>query len=224
MPNSLLRSEIEADIKVRERNLTLLKTIPFRYDFRDSDKDLWSRCAFPIIYAEWEGFFVSAFSIYFREINKLGLVLDDLDKHYFVREAEKKFRQLKNYPDKIDKRHSFLMTMLAYFRDTGQVSLCTDVNTESNLGFNVVNTVLSNLNLKKINDHIYNTEYSLKEKLDRFLLDTRNGIAHGNHEETITADDIDNAINLVKTLMYTVTDILEEGFNNQVYRKKISHV
>lgn len=221
MPNSFLRSEIEADIAVRERNLTLLKTIPYRYSFIDSDKGLWSRCVFPIIYAEWEGFFVSAFSIYFREINKLGLVLDDLDQHYFVREAEKKFKQLKNYPEKIDKKHSFLMSMLVYFRDTSQIALCTDVNTESNLGFNVVNTVLSNLNLKTINDHIYNNEYSLKEKLDRFLLDTRNGIAHGNHEETITADDIDNAINLVKILMSTVMDILEDGFNNQVYRKRM---
>lgn len=219
MANNFLRTEIEADINIRTRNLTLLKTMSARYNLREDDKNVWSRCAFPIIYAEWEGFFTSAFSIYFREINKLHLSLDNLSMHYFIRETEKNFKQLKNYPEKINQRHSFLTNLSFFFKNTGEISLKTDINTESNLGFNVVNNILSNLNLRKITDHINHNEYSLKKELDRFLLDTRNGIAHGNHADTISDDDIDKAIRLVELLMDEITNILEEGYNNQVFKK-----
>ena len=114
MRSDFLRSEIESDIISRERNLTLMKTLPSRYpDFREDDKACWERCSFPIIYAEWEGFFVSAFQLYLREINKLSLKINELSKHYLLRETECRYKQLKEYPKDLKKRQNFLQRLIS---------------------------------------------------------------------------------------------------------------
>ena len=190
MDNSFLRSELESDIAVRQQNLSRIKTLPVRYLFRGDDVNTWLRCAFPIIYAEWEGFFVYALSLYFREVNKLHLCLDDLSDKYFVRNADKKFKQLREYPSDFGGKLSFLKNLLAYFRNMGEVDLYTEVNTESNLGFKVMNTILSGLNLKPIVDHIDNDAYSLKQDMDKFLLDKRNGLVHGDPASTVTTEQV----------------------------------
>ena len=218
MDNSFLRSELEADIAVRQQNLSRIKTMPARYMFRGEDVNTWLRCAFPIIYAEWEGFFVYALSLYFREVNKLHLCLDDLNEKYFVRNADKKFKQLKEYPSDYGKRLTFLKNLLTYFRNTGEVDLQTEVNTESNLGFKVMNAILNGLNLKPIEDHIDHSAYSLKNDMDKFLLDKRNGLVHGDPASTVTSEQVTNAISLVERLMELTKESILEGYMNEVYK------
>ena len=219
MKSDFLRSEIDADITARDRNLTLMKTLPSRYpDFRDEDRACWERCSFPIIYAEWEGFFVAAFQLYLREINKLGLRIYELSKHYLLRETECRFRQFKEYPSELKKRQNFLKDLMSFFRGNDAMSLKLDVNTESNLGFGVMNGILHYFNLTEVIDHIDHDEYSLKEDMDKFMLNTRNGIAHGDPSVSATSTDITKAIALVKRLMYVIEDVLCEGFDNDVYK------
>jgi len=219
MRSDFLRSEIEADIVARDRNLTLIKTLPSRYpDFRTADKECWERCSFPIIYAEWEGFFVAAFQLYLREINKLGLKIYDLSKHYLLRETECRFKQLKEYPSDLKKRQKFLSELMTYFRGDNAMILKLDVNTESNLGFGIMNKILSYFNLDEVKDHIDNDAYSLKDDMDKFMLNTRNGIAHGDPTVSASTDDITKAIALVKRLMNVIEDVLCEGFDNEVYK------
>ena len=218
MDNSFLRSELEADIAVRQQNLSRIKTIPTRYLFRGDDVDSWLRCAFPIIYAEWEGFFVYALSLYFREVNKLHLSLDDLNDKYFVRNADKKFKQLREYPSDFGKRLSFLKNMLTYFRNTGEVDLHTEVNTESNLGFKVMNTILGGLNFTLIENHINHDAYSLKDDMDKFLLDKRNGLVHGDPASTVTSDQVTAAITLVERLMDLTKETILDGYKNEVFK------
>jgi hypothetical protein len=219
MKSDFLRNEIEADIVARDRNLTLMKTLPSRYpDFREEDKACWERCSFPIIYAEWEGFFVSAFQLYLREINKLGLKINELSKHYLLRETECRFRQLKEYPKEMKKRQNFLLDLMTYFREDSPLILKLDVNTESNLGYGIMNGILNYFNLSMVEDHIDHDAYSLKDDMDKFMLYTRNGIAHGDPTITATTADITKAIALVKRLMYVIEDVLCEGFDNEVYK------
>lgn len=218
MDNSFLKSELEADIAVRHENLSRIKTIPTRYLFRGEDVDTWLRCAFPIIYAEWEGFFVYALSLYFREVNKLHLCLDDLNEKYFVRNADKTFKQLSEYPSDFKKRLTFLKSLLTYFRNTGDVDLKTEVNTESNLGFKVMNAILVGLNFNKIDDHIDHDAYSLKEDMDKFLLDKRNGLVHGDPASTVTSEQVTKGIALVERLMEITKDTILEGYKNEVYK------
>lgn len=219
MDNTFLRSEIEADIITRQDNLSRIKTIPSRYLFREEDMQTWLRCAFPIIYAEWEGFFVYALSLYFREVNKLHLTLDDLHDLYFIRNAEKIFKQLNEYPKqgKPQKKNSFLRKMLDYFRNTGDVELNAEINTNSNLGFGVMNTILGHLGMKKIEEHIHHDVYSLKADMDKFLLDKRNGLVHGDPASTVKIADITQAISLVELLMQETKESILDGFQSEVY-------
>lgn len=218
MDNNFLKSELDADIAVRQENLSRIKTMPTRYLFRLDDVNTWLRCAFPIIYAEWEGFFVYALSLYFREINKLHLSLDDLNERYFVRNADKTFKQLGEYPTDFKKRLTFLRSLLNYFRNTGEVDLKTEVNTESNLGFKVMNAIFSGLNLQRVEDHINHDAYSLKDDMDKFLLDKRNGLVHGDPSSTVTSEEVSSAISLVERLMEITKDIIADGFKNEVFK------
>lgn len=209
--------EVNDDIQERERNLTLLKTIPTRYGFHNNDQATWIRCSFPIIYAELEGFFVNTATLYLRQINTLSLKKEQLGKHYLVRDVEKKFKQINNnYPQKLDKRHSFINSFIQYCKNDS-VDLNTEINTESNLGFQELNGILETLNLSLVEDHVNHDAYSLKDDLNKFLLDTRNGIAHGNPTQTITTDDITKAIDLVKYLMEIVKSKFEEGLEKEVF-------
>lgn len=216
MNDSFLRSEIEADMEVRMRSLTLIKTMSARYSFRRADKEEWLRCAFPVIYAEWEGFFCSSMALYFRQINRLNLGFYDIHPNYFVRNAEKNFRQLKEYPIEINRKHTFLRKLYDYFHN--DLILRTDVNTENNLGFNVMNTILVTLNMQKIEDHLYHDDYSLKDDMNKFLLDTRNGIAHGNPSRTLKMEDITHAIRLVKDLMHISMETILKAYREEVFR------
>lgn len=219
MKSDFLRSEIESDITTRERNLTLIKTLPSRYPgFREEDKKCWERCSFPIIYAEWEGFFVSAFRLYLREISKENLMVHELSDHYLLHESECRFKQLKEYPSELKRRHKFIKNLLTFYRDDSPLTLVPNINTESNLGFNVMNNILGYFCLNTVNDHIDNNAYSLKDDMDKFLLNTRNGIAHGDARITASTEEITKAISLVTRLMHIIKDILCSGVEAQVYR------
>lgn len=216
MDDTFLRSEIEADMEVRLRSLTLIKTMAARYGFRRADKDEWIRCSFPVIYAEWEGFFCSSVALYFRQINRLNLGFHDVHPNYFVRNAEKNFRQLKEYPLGMKQKHTFLSKLYTYFHN--DLVLRTDVNTENNLGFSVMNTIFETLNMQPIEDHINHDAYSLKDDMNKFLLDNRNGIAHGNPSKTLDMDDITHAIRLVKDLMHLSMENILMGYREEVFR------
>lgn len=219
MKSDFLRNEIESDISERERNLMLIKTLPSRYpDFREEDRKCWERCSFPIIYAEWEGYFVSAIQLYLREINKLGLKIYELSKHYLLRETECRFRQLKEYPSDMKKKQTFLQSLMAYFRDEDPMVLKLEVNTESNLGYGIMNGILVYFNLSIVEDHINHDSYSIKDDMDKFMLHIRNGISHGDPTISATTGDITKAIALVERLMHIIEDVLCEGFDNEVYK------
>lgn len=217
MDTTTLRSDIEADIAIRTSHLTSLRTMSSRYGLSSSDVDTINRCAFPIIYAEWEGFFVFAMSLYLREINLLNLTLDQLDDKYYVLLCEKSYKQLKDYPDKFNKRKNFLIGLKTFMRNTGPVSLMTNVNTESNLGFDVMNTILGIYKIEKLEDHIFHDAYSLSSKMSLFL-DKRNGLAHGDPAATATTNDISEAMQLVDLLMENVKEHIITAAVNDVFR------
>ena len=217
MDTRVFLEEVEADIQDREVNLILLKSIPVRYGFRPNDKATWTRCSFPIIYAEWEGYFANTATLYLRQINGLNLRKEQLSKHYLVRDVEKKFKQINNqYPQKLDKRHNFISDFMQYCKND-TVDLSTEINTESNLGFQELNGILETLNLTTVEDHVNHDAYSLKDDLNKFLVDTRNGIAHGNPTQTITADDIARAVELVRDLMEIIKEKFREGLEHEVF-------
>ena len=101
-------------------------------------------------------------------------------------------------------------------RNTESVSFFTTVNTESNLGFDVMNTILDLYKIEKVKDHINNDAYSLKSKMTMFL-DKRNGLAHGDPAETATSTDVSDAILLVELLKEHVKEHIIEAAESNVF-------
>lgn len=219
MDTTLLRAELESDINNRQIHLTTLKTMPTRYGFIGPDNETHLRCAFPIIYAEWEGFFVYAMTTYIREINKIGILLDQLDDKYYVNNIEKSFKQFKEYPKKFNQQRNFLRNLQTFFRSTGSIPINSEINTESNLGFNVTNTIFNLFKIDLLEDHIDHNSYSLKDDMDKFLLVKRNGLVHGDPAVTATSVDITNAIDLVIRLFEEVKERIIKAADSGVYKK-----
>ena len=151
-------------------------------------------------------------------MNKLHLKLDELNDKYFVRNADKNFKQLKEYPSDYGKRLNFLKNLLTYFRNMGEVDLNMEVNTESNLGFKVMNVILGGLNFTLVEDHVNHDAYSLKDDMDKFLLDKRNGLVHGDPASTVTVEQVTKAITLVERLMNLTKETILEGYKREVFR------
>lgn len=215
----VLRQELEADISLRASNMTTLVTMPSRYAYTEADRKTHIRGAFPIIYAEWEGFFVFAMSSYIRSVNAQHVTLDSLDERYYINHLEKSFKQIREYPNKISQQSRYLYDLKTHLRNVGDVALATVVNTESNLGFKVTNNILELYKIERLDDHIDHNSYSLKDDMDKFLLDKRNGLAHGDPTATISMDDIINGKHLVERLMEEIKERILKAAQDDVYLK-----
>lgn len=127
------------------------------------------------------------------------------------------------YPNKKDKKVEFYNKL----RDHHQINvhlLPVNINTESNVGFEVLNKILCNFSLEKFPEHWGSYTHpnpTLKQMLRDFLR-YRNGVAHGgdiSSEDKVTKQVYEKYKNLVVDLMYGVMERINAGFNNQKYKK-----
>ncbi len=211
----LLEQEITSDIDTRLSSISSIKTLTSRYNLLDYDKDLLLQHSIPMIYSIWEGFIQQTFQIYIRTLNKLELSFDTLCKPMIIFHLENKFKQFAEYPKKLDKKLLFFK-QLNQFYHAEKININPIVNTESNVGFAILNKILAEFNLEKIQEYP-EPKYSLKDELDKFLLKIRNNIAHGQNSILVTTNDITRAAKLVTLLMDLVFERIKEGFINQTY-------
>ena len=176
----------------------------------------------PAIYAIWEGFVTTVFRTYIATLNELNLTFDSVCEPILVYHFEKSFSQLKEYPKDNDKKVKFFKNLASFYNNPNPIiTLKCAINTESNVYFHVINRILPEFNLTKIEDK--QIEYpelqiksSLLQELKR-LVDNRNAIAHGQNSILINRSDLERAINLIETLMDLVFDRIIEGFENKSY-------
>lgn len=128
-------------------------------------------------------------------------------------------------------------TIISFFGDLDGKLLTTDFqeeyeeyeeennfNTESNVGFSVLNKLLLQFSLQPFPEHWERYTYpdsNLKDTLNTFLR-YRNGVAHGgdiSSEEKITQDVYAKYRMLVDDLMYSMHDKFMEGIQNRTYQK-----
>jgi len=121
---------------------------------------------------------------------------------------EKSFQQFKEYPTNDNKKVSFFASLKAFHaRDSCTISRV--VNTESNVGFNVLNKLLKSFALEKFPEHWKDYAHpnpNLKESLELFLR-LRNAVAHGGDlapEERINQKVYTRFKKLVTDLMYEI--------------------
>ncbi|MEY3305580.1 MAG: MAE_28990/MAE_18760 family HEPN-like nuclease [Pseudanabaena sp.] len=218
IPNqsSFLEQELTSEIDERRDLMLRLKVLLKRLKL-EQDKQLFLSYSIPIIYSVWEGFVKIAFEIYIKELNKLNLSIDNICDSIFVYHMESRFSQLRNYPqDFKSKVKLFNNLQKIYVNNT--LSIHPVVNTESNVNFNVLNRLLGEFNLEKIDDYIQ-PRYSLADELDGFLLKIRNAISHGDKSIVVSEEELIRSISLVEKLMDLVFERIRNGFITESYRK-----
>jgi uncharacterized protein YutE (UPF0331/DUF86 family) len=218
----MLEQEIRSDIEERQRLMLKIKTLHLRYGFNDDDEQLFLNYSIPAVYAIWEGFVTTTFYAYIMELNKLNLTFNSVCDPILIYHFEKSFSQLKEYPkDKVKKIKFFKSLATFYNNSNPTIILKSVINTESNVTFDVINRILSEFNLSKMQDQAI--EYpeleiktSLSKELER-LRDNRNKLAHGQNSVVINRDDLTRAIRLVETLMELVLEKIKNGFESGCY-------
>lgn len=210
MSYSILELDISADIEERQEILLSTKTLYARYDFAVEDEQLYLNYSFPIIYSVWEGFIQTTFQTYIREINKLALRYEELCDEIIILHIEQTFKQLRQYPSKLTNKIKYVESLRKFFKEES-FTIHPIVNTESNVGFNVLNRILNDFNLSSIPEYP-RANYNVKDELDKFLLKLRNDIAHGKNAVLIKRVDVERAIDLVEYLMELVLDKVRAGF------------
>jgi hypothetical protein len=207
---SILESDIQADISERKELLLQTKTFHVRYTLNKLDEQYFLNYSFPIIYAIWEGFIQTAFQTYVREINRLELAMEEYCNQLKIYNLEIKVKQLKNYPVELSKKVA-MISKLQQLVTSNTFELSPIVDTKSNVGFKVLNDILTSFNLATIPDYV-KPRYSIAIELDKFLLKIRNDIAHGNNAITVSTDDVSRAIDLIELLMDEVFNRIRSGF------------
>ena len=209
----MLEQEIRSDIEERQNLMLQIKTLYLRYEFNEKDEQLFLIYSIPAVYAIWEGFIQAAFQTYIQELNKLKLTVDTICKPILIYHLESKFPQFREYPKDHAKKESFFCNLNLFY--TGKsVDIGTSVNTESNVGFKVLNKILEEFNLEPVQEYP-EPRFSLKQKLKDFLI-IRNAVAHGNGS-TVNREDLENAIKLVNILMDLVFEKIIKGFQSKSY-------
>lgn len=214
---TLLEKEIMSDIEARNESLLHIKTLAFRYTFSKHDRELLLQHSIPMVYSIWEGFIQTAFQIYIRELNKLELTIDTVCKPLLIRHIEAEFKQFKQYPKDYERKKSFF-EQLNQFYVLKIININPIVNTESNVGFKVLNRILKEFNLEEIPEYP-EPKYSLKIELDGFFLKIRNSVAHGQNAIIVSQEYLERTIKLVNKLMELVFEKIKKGFIEQSYLK-----
>lgn len=214
-----LENDINDDIIERQRILENVKTLPSRYSFNDLDKQLFRNYSVLIIYSIWEGFVQQSFQSYVRELNKLELLKSEVNDKVLTFSIENTFKQLREYPSKENKKTKYFNDLASFFQQE-KIEIPVTINTESNVGFKVINQLLDNFNLEKLPDYI-RPQYSFSIELKFFIDQHRNPIAHGNAGAiSVTPEEINRFIGLVTKLMDEVYERMINGFRSKTYLKE----
>lgn len=203
-----LEQNIFKDIEWRISELSQIKTIPFRYNMTQENKELLIRYSVPSIYALWEGFVVSAFQEYRREINLLKINLNEINikilTHSFSCHETLMLNQPRINPES---QLSFINKILVLFDNKFEIA--GSIPTESNVKFKVINKILLGHNLSEL-------EFKYEKGLNK-LLKFRNSIAHGDNSIPVSSKDIAEFSNLITELMSEVFIKIVDGYKNKTF-------
>ena len=218
----------ELDLRIEESEHTLneIERVIFtkRYRLNTEHLAIFSVQTIAMIYSIWEGFIQKTFSEYLSTLNKLNIPFQDYQNSIIVFQMESKFKQFREYPEKLSKRIKFLSDLQSHYQ-SDRILLDTSINTESNVSFDVLNKIMNQFSLEEFPER-WGDDYNypnptLKEEMNTFL-DYRNGVAHGGDISSIdkvTQQVFDRYKQLVLALMHEIRDRLYIGADSKHYLK-----
>jgi hypothetical protein len=190
-----------------------------RYRLSSKHQEIFTIQSISMIYSLWEGFIQKSFNLYIDELNKSQTDLEEYCAEILIYHMENSFKQFKEYPDSTNKKIKFFAT-LKEFHLNSSCTISRVVNTESNVGFDVLNKLLKRFALEQFPDQWDNYSYpnpNLKDSLTLFLR-LRNEVAHGcDLTSNIDQDMYVRFKRLVIDLMWEVRSKMILGIKNSSF-------
>ncbi len=194
-----------------------------RYTLSAKHKDIFSTQSISMIYSIWEGFVQQSFNLYIDELNNVDSDFYEFCDGIVIHHMESTFKQFKQYPIKDNKKIKFF-TSLKAFHISSNYSIKRTVNTENNVGFDVLNKLLKCFALEQFPEHWEDYSHpnpNLIDSLELFLR-LRNTVAHGGDlalEDRVNQEVYIRFKKLVIDLMYAIRLKMLSGLNNQTFKK-----
>lgn len=202
--------EILADIDWRVSELASIKSIPIKYSLRPEHKEIHTKYSIPAIYAIWEGYIKTCFTIYSNHLNSLSIKRDEVAVALLTHiiDSECNFSNPRANFDTKQKLVSKIDQLLV-----DDIKITPHIPTESNINLKVLNKILERFCLSKIS-----SQYELGlNKLLRY----RNTIAHGENSILVNMAIVSEFVALIENLMLDIAVLIDEGEKNQSYKKII---
>lgn len=210
-------------IEQRESVLFEIQRVLFtgRYKMSKRHLDIFTVQSISMIYSLWEGFVQQSFQMYIQYINSLEIDFNLLSHEIVVFHMDNQYKQFYSYPSKTAGKIKFYEGLEEHFIKRYH-EIYPRVDTESNVGFEVLNKLLKQFSLELFPEHWGKYTYpnaSLKQTMQTFLR-YRNGIAHGGDitsEEKVTREVYVKYKNLVIDLMYELHEKFMDGIKKSTY-------
>lgn len=173
---------MEEIIEERESVLFEIERAIFteRYRLSIKHQEILSIQSISMIYSLWEGFVQKSFNLYIDELNKSQTKLDMYCDEIVIYHMENSFKQFREYPTKTNRKARFFASLREFhLNDICVISRVVD--TESNVGLDVLNKLLKRFALEEFPDHWASYTHpnpNLRDSLKLFLK-LRNEVAHG---------------------------------------------
>ena len=191
--------------------------------FTKLQKELLHTQSIAMLYSIWEGFVTRSFQLYIKHINNQVIPYNMLIDSLFVHEMETKFKQFNDYPGKLKHKTKFFYELYEHCQRK-DLELTQIVETENNVGFEVLNKLLKLYGLEEFPACWMAYKHpnpSLQNMLSN-LLRHRNAIAHGgdiSSEEIVTQEVYNRYRTLLRELMYGMHERFLKGILMQIYMK-----
>lgn len=199
--------EILTDIDWRFSELSIIKTLPYKYSFSEEHRNILIKYSIPSIYSVWEGFINSSFHQYIGFLNDQKLSPQNCNinllTHHFDNEC-----QLNNPRTNFEKKVKLVRIINSISENT--IIFSYKLPTESNISFRVANKMLQRFNIEQLPKDKYETP------LNRLLL-FRNKIAHGENSILVQPDDMRDFSFLVLELMQEIFIRIEDSIKGNKY-------
>ncbi|WP_185234717.1 MAE_28990/MAE_18760 family HEPN-like nuclease [Teredinibacter franksiae] len=204
MPHEVI-IEIQEDNNWRDGELAKFKINPHKVD-----QQLWDRMCIPMIYAHWEGFFVSSLRVLMGHLNKLQLKPSDVDVKLIVIGLGKTYNSLSG-KQSFDQKVDFTDKFIVIFENV--IKFKKDIDTKSNLNSKVLKELCNmfGFNFEKFKDVI--------SDIDR-IVTFRNKIAHGENSILPETESIEKYISSVAEATDIFMQEIDQFLSNESYLQR----
>ena len=218
---------IQNEIDERESILFEIERALFtgRYNLSSKHQNIFWAHSISMLYSVWEGFVQNGFKLYVDELNSYNLDIFEFCHKIVIHHMETSFKQLLDYPSKDNAKIKFYQNLRSFHLASNE-PIQRIINTESNVGFNVINKLLQRFGLESFPEHWDKYAYpntNLKETLSLFLK-LRNEVSHGSVSYSsviIRKNDYERFKHLIRDLMYEIRKKMLDGLNSQTFKDQV---